>query len=163
MIEQDRNINAETVSTYLPSDPSETLPALVGGEQSEGMNERELLYKVLFDMKNDLNHLKGLVNELMKGGSVDQEIVEKIYKNEPSFTPIPQGSPIGTVSISMPEEPAAVEQEHSVVEENLSLEEKEKELISKALKKHNNRRKNAAKELGISERTLYRKIKEYDL
>lgn len=163
VIEQERQINAETILGYLPNDPSDSLPALVGSKESEGLNERELLYKVLFDMKNDLNHLKGLVNELMKGGSIEPEVLEKVYAAKPTIEAVQHHSPVGTVSISMPQEEAALEPEHTVVEENLSIEEKEKELITKALKKHNNRRKNAAQELGISERTLYRKIKEYDL
>jgi len=160
VIEKERNISADTVRTYLPSDPGEILPAIAGTKDSESLNERELLYKVLFDMKRDLNHLKGLVGELMKGEPIDSDLTRKVYESE--VLP-PTDQPVGTVSIRMPEEREVVEQEHAVVEENLRLEEKEKELIRKALKKHNNRRKNAAEELGISERTLYRKIKEYDL
>ena len=163
VIEKDRLINADTIRTYLPSDPSEKLPAIAGSADSEGLNERELLYKVLFDMKKDLNHLKGLVGELMSNGPVDKELLQKSYESELIPPPTAPPSPLGTVSIRLPDESGTMEEPHTEVEENLSLEEKERELISKALKKHNNRRKNAAQELGISERTLYRKIKEYDL
>lgn len=163
VIESERDITADTIRQYLPNDPGEMLPAIAGSKAEEGMTERELLYKVLFDMKKDLNHLKSLVGELMKDGKVDEELARKVYEGDLVLpTPTPT-SPIGTVSISMPEKQETVEQVHTEVEENLSLEEKEKELITKALKKHHNRRKNAAQELGISERTLYRKIKEYDL
>lgn len=161
VIETERSVTAETMKQYLPSDPGELLPAIAGKADSENLSERELLYKVLFDMKRDLNHLKGLVGELMKTGVVDKDLAKKAYDAE-LLMPTPS-APVGTVSIRIPEEQKTVEQEHTEIEENLSLEEKEKELIRKALQKHHNRRKNAAQELGISERTLYRKIKEYDL
>ncbi len=163
VIEKERLVNADSIRSYLPSDPEDMLPAIAGAAEAEGLNERELLYKVLFDMKKDLNHLKGLVGELMNNGSVDKDLLQKAYDNELIVPTPPPVSPMGTVSIRIPDEGSTVEETHTEVEENLSLEEKERELISKALKKHNNRRKNAAQELGISERTLYRKIKEYDL
>ncbi|MCB0818520.1 MAG: sigma-54-dependent Fis family transcriptional regulator, partial [Flavobacteriales bacterium] len=126
------------------------------------INERELLYKVLFDMKNDLNDLKALVHGMMQEKPLDPALVRKVYDNELLLPGGETGTP--PVRISMHEhhdDPQDVE--HAEVEESLSLQDKEKELIRKALTKHRNRRKAAAQELGISERTLYRKIKEYGL
>ena len=128
----------------------------------ESINERELIYKFLFDMKNDLNALKEQVQALAGGTTKAPAAMPGNYREDlyiPSSTPAP-----GTVSIRMPGETDAHEDvDHTEVEESLSLQDKERELIRKALVKHRNKRKSAAKELGISERTLYRKIKEYDI
>lgn len=170
IIEQDRNISGEALRNYLP-EGSPHLPAIYNSSVDEKTfaNEREILYKVLFDMKKDMNDLKKLVHDLMVDGadrpnfhSENAQIIRKIYQQEEgSFeperqeqTPIQYNNTIDRDNIQDTEE---------FVEESLSLEEKEIELIKKALNKHKGKRKYAAQELGISERTLYRKIKEYDI
>ena len=160
VIEQVREIGAGTLRKYLPEEVTAIVPLNTGnGRQgsTDGINERELIFKFLFDMKNDLNALKEQVKALTSGqphigGSAAQPYREDLY-----IAPAQ-----GSMRIHMPDE---VDEEvaHTEVEESLSLEEKEKEMIRKALQKHRNRRRNAAQELGISERTLYRKIKEYDI
>ncbi|RPD99642.1 sigma-54-dependent Fis family transcriptional regulator [Aureibaculum marinum] len=173
VIEQKREISAQTLKGYLP-DYSSNFPALVNKESqnSDFANEREILYKVLFDMRNDITDLKKLTMELMQGGKVDhdnientQRLIQKIYgdsNDEESLVEI----------ISPQKREKYQEEAHSfndnyqdaeTVEESLSLQEKEYEMIKKALERNQNKRKLAAKELGISERTLYRKIKQYDL
>ncbi len=140
-VEQDRSISFETLKNYIPK--QNTTPILFKDEQTENdISEREILYKVLFDMKNDLNDLKRVTNELMgeKHQEIDNEKIIKQFIKKPA--------------ISLKEE---VKQE----ETSLTLQEQEKILIKKALNRHQGRRKDAAEELGISERTLYRKIKEY--
>jgi transcriptional regulator with PAS, ATPase and Fis domain len=175
VIETERSISASLIQPYLTA-PAESLPQV---SKSGGMHidERELMYKFLFDMKNDLNELKKLVVELVRNGgsnaplSPDQDaLVAKLY-NEVNLV---DGRLVNSPSVRPDKSAPHVfeEQEddfeehyeaHQVVEESLSLENREREAIKKALEKHRGRRKNAAEELGISERTLYRKIKEYDL
>ena len=125
----------------------------------ESINERELIFKFLFDMKNDLSALKEQVqSDEQRATSINGErtcITGMIYC-------VGHHTPHGTVSIVSKDE-VDEDIDHTEVEESLSLEEKEKEMIRKALVKHRNKRKSAAQELGISERTLYRKIKEYDI
>lgn len=159
VIESERTITADVLKAYLPEGASSNLPMVVNGQQGPDLNEREILYKVLFDMKNDLNDLRSLVGELLKDRELDPELVERVYHRRHespshSTTLLPGPSMV---------EPQITHEEPVEVEESLSLEEKEKELIQKALVKHNNKRKYAARELGISERTLYRKIKEYNI
>jgi DNA-binding NtrC family response regulator len=168
VIEQSREIDASRLTEYLPV-VQETFPSVVGAQDTK-FDERELMYKFLFDMKNDLNELKKLVVELLNQHgefslSNDQAaLVKRMY------------SDVGTEQRLLPAaapakaEPAVYLQDdtedieiHEEVPESLSLEDREKELIIKALDKHRGRRKYAAEELGISERTLYRKIKEYDI
>lgn len=173
VIETSREINASTLANYLPSERENT-PAVIG-ESKESINERELMYKFLFDMKKDLNDLKKLVVEFIaKDGNInlnsDQtNLVNRFYDdvqtNSAPITPtriLPAPStPEPTISYPQPQEDTF--EAHEEVEESLSLEDREKELIQKALSKHKGKRKYAAAELGISERTLYRKIKEYNL
>lgn len=159
VIETERTITAEVLKAYLPDATGSNLPMVVNGQNSASdLNEREILYKVLFDMKNDLNDLRSLVGELIKDRDLDPELLQRVYETKPA-----EMNPTTTL-IPAPQivEPV-VQHEPMEIEESLSLEEKEKELIQKALAKHKNKRKYAADELGISERTLYRKIKEYDL
>jgi transcriptional regulator with PAS, ATPase and Fis domain len=165
VIERDRTITAKTLRSYLPEETAALVPA--GGPSAGGgldsISERELVFKFLFDMKNDLAALKEQVQALMRGQPIASSAVPPVYREEYI---IPATAPQGTVSIRMPREVEPEEDDrfisdHTEVEEVLSLEEKEKELIRKALVKHRGRRRNAAQELGISERTLYRKIKEY--
>jgi transcriptional regulator with PAS, ATPase and Fis domain len=164
VIEQTREIDGNTLRQYLPEEVSALVP-VSGGASAIGLDsisERELIYKFLFDMKNDLSALKEQVRTLLAGQPLGAQPVAPAYREE-IFIPPPATTP-GTVSIRMPGEVDASEDiDHTEVEESLSLEEKEKEMIRKALTKHRNKRKNAAQELGISERTLYRKIKEYGI
>lgn len=163
VIEQNREVQADTLIKYLPAYQKSNLPVLFQGRGQE-INEREILYSVLFDMKKDVNELKKLVAGLMETdmaeGSMSDEktmIINKLYNDT-----LLEDAPITATPIHnnrMDEEMQVPE----VVEESLSLEEKEKELIERALEKHRGKRKYAARELGISERTLYRKIKEYKL
>jgi transcriptional regulator with PAS, ATPase and Fis domain len=145
IIEESRDITADILRQYLPDLQMEKYPVLVKRENDQKIfnSEREILYQVLFDMKNDVNELKKLVHEIM-GGNVQIPVADDTYPHtRPIHTPIQEVEP--------------------VEEETLSLEEVEKEMICKALEKHNGKRKYAAVDLKISERTLYRKIKEYNL
>lgn len=173
VIEEDRNINARILEQYLPEIAQSNLPALINQEKASGdFTEREILYKLLFEMRQDISDLKTVVFEMMGSDGSDGKIqsgnpaaIKRLYDDY-------DGS-IGSTQIVPVKRPAPYDidsrkrdnyiDEHEEVEESLSIEDTERELIQKALKKYNNRRKNAAKELGISERTLYRKIKEYNL
>ncbi len=172
VIESERRISPSTMRNYLPAEDGNSLPMLVPGGQKAGspdMNEREILYKVLFDMKSDLNDLKALVLQMIQNdGQIDlnmsnSDLVRKVFKKEVSL----EQQPAKESSVYIHDKPYdSVEMdddEDDEVEERLSLSDTERELIKKALKKHNNKRKHAAIELGISERTLYRKIKEYNI
>lgn len=173
VIETAREIDSFILSSYLPQN-TEKLPQFIGENPQENFSERELMYKVLFDMKKDLNELKKLVVEILQQGNAvsltsDQSaVVNRIYqevnenvKNTGLLLPS-AASPIVESNYRYPTASEPYEA-HVEVEESLSLEDREKELISKALEKHRGKRKHAASELGISERTLYRKIKEYKL
>lgn len=175
VLEKDRSIDSQTLRQYLP-DAGSNLPAIVNREKKESdfSNEREILYKVLFDMKSDLNDLKKLTMELMKSGSSHdvqqkhQGLIEKIYgedeteSNEMEVLPVPQ-SEEKNLPVVPPQQDMFDFAEEIEEEETLSLQDKELELIKKSLERHKGKRKLAAQELGISERTLYRKIKQYDL
>jgi len=167
IIEQNRDISAEVLRNYLPVDSSKNLPALFSkSEENTFANEREILYKVLFDMKRDMTDLKKLVLDLMENRespiSGDQaQIIRKLYKTESgNFVP---DEPAAKHIHFEPVEKENIQDTEEFVEESLSIEDKEVELIIKALEKYKGKRKYAAQELGISERTLYRKIKEYDI
>lgn len=178
VIEQNRNINGQTLKHYLP-DYSSNFPALIENQSkgSDFANEREILYKVLFDMRNDINDLKKLTLELMENGAnvknkeQTQRLIQKIYGNDTEIE-----EPENMVEIISPQKAEVFHanddanddyedtfQDAETVDEPLSLQEKEYEMIKKALERNSNKRKLAAKELGISERTLYRKIKQFDL
>lgn len=186
VLEEKRMVSAATLHGYLPNSTSSNLPAVVGGNEGKRSgdfsNEREILYKVLFDMKGDLNDLKKLTLELLKNNDSDkvqeenETLIRKIYgnKEEPEI-PV-SDTEIATDVLQLPE--PVIENESQTVptkedryhfaeeiqeEETLSLQEKEIELIKKSLERNRGKRKAAASELGISERTLYRKIKQYDL
>lgn len=163
VIEQTREVDAKTLRQYLPDQSTAlvTTGGASGGSGTDSINERELIFKFLFDMKNDLNALKEQV-KAFTGGQPMTTPIAPVYREEPLYMPQSMPSP-GTVSIIPQGQPTHEDIDHTEVEESLSLEEKEKEMIRKALLKHRNKRKNAAQELGISERTLYRKIKEYDI
>lgn len=180
VIENEREISLEKMEFYLPEDIVSGVPALVGGKSQEddSFSDRELIYKFLFDMKRDMNELKKLVIELLNGNKdvdltgTQRDVLNRVYSdisNEDSKKLLEAGTRDEVREereYSAPEEVTIVDsdyQDHFEVEESLSLEEREMEFVKKALEKHHGKRKDAAKELGISERTLYRKIKEYNL
>ncbi|WP_396155333.1 sigma-54 interaction domain-containing protein [Flavobacterium sp.] len=180
VLETNRDISLATVQSYLPTEGS-NLPSVISGKKSENdfSTERDILYKVLFDMKSDLHDLKKLTLELMQNGSskvqeMNKNLIQKVFgQKEESVSNFEDES--RTNSISQQNE---IEQEEfddddntnylmaetiEEEEETLKLEHREIELIKKSLERHKGKRKAAADELGISERTLYRKIKQYDL
>ena len=165
IIERNRNISAVTLQTYLPETTRRDLPVLFKDvNKSNELSERELLYKVLFDMRRDITDLKKLVGEIIGHDEVashfnSQSTHLSDYINEP------QRTEVSRVVVHDRNEPHDDEPfVHSeIMEESLSIQERELDLIRRALDKHEGRRRNAAKELGISERTLYRKIREYGI
>lgn len=182
VLEEKRNISLSTLNSYLPNAGNSNLPAVISKDKKEGdfSNEREILYKVLFDMKGDLNDLKKLTLELLKnndGEKVQEEnetLIRKIYGNDDEKTEREQEEVMEVLQLPEPEaetytniSPIQEDKYHFAEEieeeETLSLQEKEIELIKKSLERNRGKRKAAAAELGISERTLYRKIKQYDL
>lgn len=173
IIEQEREVTAAAMVQYLPDYQKSRLPALISrdGVSEEAFNsEREILYKVLFDMKKDMNDLKKLVAQIMDSGRVGtdiekehESIIKKLYSTGEDAPLSPEAQIVPQPSSRPGRDDERIMDTEEIVEESLSLEEKEKELIQKALEKHNGKRKYAAQDLGISERTLYRKIKEYDI
>lgn len=166
VIEQNREITAHIIRTYLPDASASTLPAIFEGRHEKTFgNEREILYQVLFDMKRDMNDLKKLVLDLMHDRdemSTTEDrarIIKKLYSND-NIEVVSDNKTIQPIQVETIRKDD-IQDTEEFVEESLSLEDKELELIKKALEKHNGKRKLAAQELGISERTLYRKIKEY--
>ncbi|MEO2100005.1 MAG: sigma-54 dependent transcriptional regulator [Flavobacteriaceae bacterium] len=176
VLEKERQINAARLRPYLPDRESQ-LPALVNKKESKSdfASEREILYKVLFDMKSDLNDLKKLTLDLIKNGTQSevneksQSLIEKIYGKESDPNSEKQNLAPVSLETEKPEiskaEPVDKYSYAETIEEEepLSLHEKELEMIKQALIRSKGKRKLAAKELGISERTLYRKIKQFDL
>ena len=174
VLEENRLISKEVIKDYLPS-TSENLPAVISGESenSEFNNEREILYKVLFDMKGDLNDLKKLTLELMQTSNIsefkknNEQLINKVYQKDNCSTD--ENVEIVDIENNRPDRKnEKIEDDFDYIQEvkaieSLSIQEKELELIKKSLEKHAGKRKLAAKELGISERTLYRKIKQFDL
>ena len=154
VIEESRDITADILSLYLPNVSMDKFPVLVKQDQDQKSfnSEREILYQVLFDMKKDMNDLKKLVHEIMNGNA--PSVVD-----EPVFTPHPHSHAHSIHPIVTQE----IQESEAYEEATLSLEEVERDMIRKALERHKGKRKNAANDLKISERTLYRKIKEYNL
>ncbi len=166
VLETERAITASTLRHYLPDHNIEKLPVVIGKkgtDDSDFSSEREILYKILFDMRADINELKKITANI-SGGVVSETEADKPNLNETRTLSSEQ-----TAILSLPEN-----RKHTIVddydfaeeieeEETLSLHQKEIELIKKSLERNSGRRKAAAEELGISERTLYRKIKQYDL
>ena len=176
VVEQKREISAETLLSYLPEDKVSHLPVTVSQSKAESdfASEREILYKVLFDMRNDLNDLKQLTFKLIQEGNTpkvqeeNQTLIHKIYGSEVTY-PTDMNEP-AMMLLSHDKAPSHVSKhgnydfaEEIQEEEPISLQDKEVELIQKSLERHRGKRKEAAKELGISERTLYRKIKQYNI
>ena len=181
LLEEQREVSALTLAKYLP-EASTRLPMAFSSGSAESMDfsERDILYKVLFDMKKDMNELKKLILESYQSGGINSSIIQKhqgLFEDLdaavlPKESQEPQGHftmPLLLESKAEARGEEAYEEEiiediiHEEDDNSLSLERKEKEMILKALRKHNNKRKYAANDLGISERTLYRKIKQYDI
>ncbi len=171
IIETNREITSAILKNYLPAqDASQHLPALSGRREKSFESEREILYQVLFDMRRDVTELKKLVNEIMteRGAAVSPNVEDKASFYMPPQAMVTSAGPNMPTIIRRPVKPAHamdddIQDTEEYVEESLSLDDVEKEIIRKALEKHHGKRKSAAQELNISERTLYRKIKEYGL
>lgn len=167
VLSQDKQISAQQLSKFLPEHPSR-LPVLahVNGQNGhEFANEREILYKLFFDMKKDVTELKRMFVEILQNpnmGTQNQNLVNQLKELKPQEMIQQLNQPV-----LQPAQPVLMHNtgihEHEVVEDSLNIMDKEKELIIKALKKHKGKRKDASLDLGISERTLYRKLKEYDI
>jgi len=175
VLERDRVITAAALLTYIPNESGRNLPMRIENQPKEDFSERDILYKVLFDMKRDMVELKKLVADMIENGGVtpnyanNSQTIKQLYRDielpgnnhEPQFT---LQQPVNNnVSNNNNADAYNITHDAEEVEESLSLIEKESDLIRKALKKHKGKRKLAANELGISERTLYRKIKELNL
>jgi transcriptional regulator with PAS, ATPase and Fis domain len=186
VVEQNREINAVKLSEYIPV--QNQLPAIIqknggtSGSSSEFNSEREIMYKILFDMRNDLNDLKSLTSELIKNkdqtdfSNQEKNLINRIYTSD---APAQNSNSLlyfenskNTSNYSNQNSPQEETEDYHDVEDieieepktdSLSLQNNERELIVKALEKHKGRRNKAANELGISQRTLYRKIKQYNL
>jgi DNA-binding NtrC family response regulator len=190
VLSEDRKLTAEQLIKFLPQLAKRNLPMLRTEDSQSGgagMQEREIFYKLMLDMKNDLNDLKSLVFELIRNNDLRVPDTKQMQQLQPPATPsypdskFPAPVPTQKVADFIPDDDDDLDEDYNSqpiilnkneisayaqseeVEENLSIEENEKELIRKALRKHNGRRKEAAADLGISERTLYRKIKQYEL
>ena len=186
VLETERDVDARRLAPYLPQEQSSRLPMLLGGPgAADGMatgnySERDLLYKILFDMRRDMTDLKKMVLELASGQRPHeaQELLRQnshLFSNTGAaaafegngnneyFLPAPTNTYHSEPTTGYDDEIPVEDIPHETEEETLSLDVKEREMILKALKKHNNKRKYAAHDLGISERTLYRKLKQYDL
>ncbi len=170
IIEKERIVTAERLAMYLPDDTRTTLPVLLPRDRDERSfsSEREILYQVLFDMKRDVTDLKKLVNAMMEHkdfipspDTEHQNIFTRLYEQDENRFDgnIP---PAGPVHVKHRDD-SDIQDTEEIVETSLLLQDNEIELINKALKKHGGKRKLAAQELGISERTLYRKINEYGI
>jgi transcriptional regulator with PAS, ATPase and Fis domain len=169
IIEKERIIDGKTLMRYIPVSNESKLPALYHSvDEKTFSSEREILYQILFDMKKDMNDLKKLVHDILQNETNiadirddNAQLIRKLYQTE-NGNYVPDQPAAARVNVK----PVAHENifdTEEFVEESLSLEDKEVEMIQKALEKHKGKRKYAARELGISERTLYRKIKEYDI
>lgn len=166
VIEEERVVSGVKMQQYLPNNKG-NFPAVIGSKKENDFStERDIMYKILFDMRNDINDLKKLTLDLLKNENVEEvqeenhQLIEKIYGSSNS-----KNSNFEVLNIP---QNSSEEKEYDFIEtieedESLSLQDKEVEMIKKSLEKNSNKRKLAAKELGISERTLYRKIKQYDL
>lgn len=166
IIESERTINSETLLKYLPEGYVPKLPVLYSKEmENKDLSEREILYKILFDMRKDITELKKTMLEIIQKGDMEElqennpHLVKKLY-HDVSSEPH-QDTDLEIQTDFEPYQEASIQD--AVEEESLSIADKEADLIKKALEKHQGKRKAAAKDLGISERTLYRKIKEYDI
>jgi transcriptional regulator with PAS, ATPase and Fis domain len=172
VLEKDRNVTPQNLLAYIPDESGHNLPMRIDKSHKDDFSERDILYKVLFDMKKDMVELKKLVVDIIRngGGQADysshQHTINQLYRDIDAPNTLGSSSnEHSTLTIHHPQKDNnyRMMDEAEEVEESLSLLDKESDLIKKALKKHKGKRKLAAQELGISERTLYRKIKELDL
>lgn len=171
VLEKERNVTAQALLNYIPNEQNSNLPMAVNTASKEDFSERDILYKVLFDMKKDMVELKKLVAEIIQNGGGNMahviadnpQFINQLYQEVDSNNH--SSEPTLTIKHPSQNTPNDFNYAHDAeeVEESLSLIDKESDLIKKALKKHKGKRKFAAQELGISERTLYRKIKELNL
>lgn len=171
VLSQDKLITARQLRQFLPEHHATRMPVLAVGNgnvsHAEFANEREILYKLFFDMKKDVNELKKMFVDILQNpqnaGAVAAYTKETIFND---YQPV-EREKITSPALVQPSQPVLINTndiyEHEEVEESLNIMDKEKELIVKALKKHKGKRKDASSDLGISERTLYRKLKEYDI
>ncbi len=169
---EEKEIDADLLQRYLPKENN--LPALYRSRvaETENLSERDILYKVLFDLKKDVIDLKKIVLDLLSGQEDKGKMVKEHANLFEDIHREPSGLSHEHVVLNLPTAPSRTNGEevedvhdiaHETEDESLSIEKKEKELIIRALRKNNNKRKYAARDLGISERTLYRKIKQYEL
>jgi transcriptional regulator with PAS, ATPase and Fis domain len=171
IIESAREINLTTLQLYLPEYDGSKLPAIIKkNEESSFSSEREILYKILFDMKSDMNDLKKLVFDLLRRENYDMSshgdvphVVKDLFSDRIAADNDAKVAQSSAVDFSSHHSRNDIQDTEEIVEESLSLSDKEIEMIKKALEKYSGKRKLAANELGISERTLYRKIKEYGI
>ncbi len=170
VLSTDKVLNGNKLKSFLPEHNYSRMPMLAGGaggvSQTEFANEREILYKLFFDMKKDVNELKKMFFDILQNPSVAQHHTP-VFSNDANFNEINTHQNVlpnsnQSVLLHQGNNNNQIHQ-HEDVEESLSIVDKEKELILKALKKHRGKRKDASLDLGISERTLYRKLKEYDI
>jgi len=166
IIERNRNVSAATLQHYLPESTRRDLPVLFKDvHKGSEMSERDLLYKVLFDMRRDITDLKKLVGEIIGHDEVENHFNKKVTHIPEHFVNESHRQDINRVIVHdrVQDNDDELFEHGEIMEESLSIQERELELIRRALDKHEGRRRNAAKELGISERTLYRKIREYGI
>ncbi len=164
ILELNRKVTADVMERYLPEQPKNNLPALLGSAGGGGKtfeSEREILYSVLFDMRRDITDLKKQIESLRASGARESDNVQ-IYTDAEEVLPVVQHNVQPTIHIAPHSSVQQIVAEE-YVEEALSLDDMEKKAIKQALERHRGRRRDAAKELNISERTLYRKIKEYGI
>ena len=177
VLEIDRHISAVTLAGYLPK-IKPNLPALIGSKHhnSDDLSERDILYKIMFEMKRDVSEMKTLILQVLQGKANREDLLER---HESLFEDIPQYSPDQNNKLLEEASPKIIDPKEQNIEsyeeitedialefendDSLSLDKKEREMILQALKKNKNKRKYAAQDLGISERTLYRKIKNYEI
>ena len=169
VLEKNRNVTGAALLNYIPNESANNLPMAISTNNKEDFTERDILYKVLFDMKKDMVELKKLVAEIIQsGGNTSHVLAGNTHYINQLYQEIDQSPNYDqALTIKTPEQNRPIDYNYThdaeEVEESLSLVDKESDLIKKALKKHKGKRKFAAQELGISERTLYRKIKELNL
>lgn len=165
VLEKNRNLNAESLTKYIPNEIGSALPVRVNNNSKDDFSERDILYKVLFEMKKDMSELKKLIVDIIQSEdrtvafAKNKQVIDQLYRDV-ELPPAINEPP--TLTIHEPSKNFEVMDDHieEEVEESLSLPDKEADLIKKALSKYKGKRKLAAEELGISERTLYRKIKD---
>jgi transcriptional regulator with PAS, ATPase and Fis domain len=171
IIESEREIIAPALRNYLPDYGGVKLPAIIKRDEDKAFSsEREILYKILFDMKSDMNDLKKLVFDLIRRGEMDVSFhesnsgaIKNLFREANREENVSGNSEAPSADFSSHQSRNDIQDTEEIIEESLSLSDKEVEMIKKALGKYNGKRKMAANELGISERTLYRKIKEYGI